>query len=495
MVRDLRPTTPNHAGSDAMAVEALALKAPLCVDLDGTLIRSDLLLESFVLLIKRNPLYLFLVPLWLLRGKAVLKAEISARVTLKAAALPYNTEFVDWLRAQRASGRSLWLCTAANERLAGAVAEHVGLFDGVLASDRTVNLAGSAKGSLLVERFGAGGFDYCGNEWRDLAIWRRGGGAIVVEGGARLEAEVARSNQVVRAFPRTARPLKSILRALRPHQWAKNVLVVVPLLAAHGAADPGSVGAALIAFIAFCLCASSVYLLNDLLDLEVDRAHARKSKRPFAAGDLSLLTGLLLAPLLLAAAVVIAAFLPPKFWLVLFTYYALTCAYSFALKGMILIDALSLAGLYTLRIIAGAAAVAVPLSFWLLLFSVFLFLSLAFVKRFAELESLRRQQRLRAAGRGYHVEDLFLLQSLGSASGYMSVLVLALYVNSPEIEVLYSRPKVVWILCVLMLYWISRVWMIAQRGLMHDDPVVFALKDRQSLGIALLAAGAVALAI
>jgi 4-hydroxybenzoate polyprenyltransferase len=260
-------------------------------------------------------------------------------------------------------------------------------------------------------------------------------------------------------------------------------------------ADPGALSAALLAFVAFSLCASSVYLLNDLLDLEADRAHPRKSKRPFAAGDLSLLAGLTLAPILLAAAVLTAAFLPPKFWLVLATYYAFTCAYSFVLKGMVLIDALALAGLYTLRIIAGSAAVAVPLSFWLLLFSVFLFLSLAFVKRFAELDSMRRQQRLRAAGRGYHVEDLSLLQSLGTASGYLSVLVLALYVNSPEVEVLYSHPKVIWMLCVLLLYWISRVWMIAQRGRMHDDPVVFALKDRQSLGVGVLAAAAVALAI
>jgi len=277
--------------------------------------------------------------------------------------------------------------------------------------------------------------------------------------------------------------------------WAKNVLICVPLLAAHRLSDPGSILAALLAFVAFSLCASSVYLVNDLLDLEADRAHSRKSKRPFACGDLSLLTGLLVAPCLLIAAVIVAAFLPQKLWLVLGTYYTLTCAYSFALKGLVLIDALALAGLYTLRIIAGSAAVAVPLSFWLLLFSVFLFLSLAFVKRFAELDSLRRQNRLRALGRGYHIEDLSLLQSLGTASGYLSVLVLALYINSPEIESLYSRPKVIWTLCVLMLYWISRVWMTAQRGQMHDDPVVFALKDVQSIGIGVLAAVTVFLAV
>jgi 4-hydroxybenzoate polyprenyltransferase/phosphoserine phosphatase len=478
-----------------VAEAAPVITAPLCVDLDGTLVLTDLLLESLVLLIKRNPLYVFVVPFWLLRGKSVLKAEIAARVTLNPAALPYNKEFLGWLQSQRAAGRSLWLCTAANQRLAEGVASHLGLFDGVLASDHSVNLSGEAKAAQLVERFGERGFDYCGNERKDLAIWRRARGAVVVQGGARLEQDAAGLSQVVRTFSTRTRPLRAMIRALRPHQWAKNVLILVPLLAAHRVSDPGSMLAGLLAFVAFSLCASSVYLVNDLLDLEADRAHPRKSKRPFAAGDLSLLAGLALAPCLLAVAVIIAAFLPQKFWLVLGTYYALTCAYSFGLKGLVLVDALALAGLYTLRIIAGSAAVAVPLSFWLLLFSVFLFLSLAFVKRFAELEGLRRQQRLRAAGRGYHVEDLSLLQSLGTAAGYLSVLVLALYINSPEIEPLYSRPKVIWILCVLMLYWISRVWMMAQRGLMHDDPVVFALKDRQSLGIGLLAAITVALAV
>jgi len=232
-----------------------------------------------------------------------------------------------------------------------------------------------------------------------------------------------------------------------------------------------------------------------LLDLEADRAHPRKSKRPFAAGDLSIGVGLAMVPGLLALAVAIAIFLPPRFAEVLATYFALTTAYSFYLKRFMLIDALALAGLYTLRIIAGAAAVDVPLSFWMLLFSVFLFLSLAFVKRFAELNDLRRQNGLQAAGRGYRVEDLSVLQSLGSAAGYLSVLVLALYINSPEIGVLYHRPKLVWMLCILMLYWINRIWMMAQRGAVHDDPVLFALKDRQSLAIGLAAAITVALAV
>lgn len=289
--------------------------------------------------------------------------------------------------------------------------------------------------------------------------------------------------------------MRPLLRAMRPHQWAKNMLLLVPLLAAHRVADVAALGAGLVGVVAFSLCASSMYVLNDLLDIEADREHPRKSARPFACGELSVAAGLPLAAALLAAAVLISLTLPLKFLQVLGTYCALALAYSCVLKRFLLVDALALAGLYTLRIIAGAAATAVPLSFWLLLFSVFLFLSLAFVKRYAELEALRRQQRLRASGRGYHVEDLPVLLTFGTTSGYLSVLVLALYINSPEIQALYQRPRVVWGLCVLLLYWISRVWVTAQRGGMHDDPVLYALQDRVSLGVGVLAAITVMVAI
>jgi 4-hydroxybenzoate polyprenyltransferase/phosphoserine phosphatase len=480
-----------------MAVNARRLTPPLCVDLDGTLIRSDLLLESLLLLLKRNPLYLFATVMWLLRGgKARLKAEIASRVTLNPAALPYNSDLIAWIRAERATGREVWLCTAANERLAAQVAEHVGLFDGVLASDPRNNLAGERKAEQLVERFGKGEFDYCGNEQRDLAIWRCARSAIVVNGSTALERQADAEVTVDRVFPATGgKTYRAIVRALRPHQWAKNVLVLVPLFTAHLLGDLTALGCALAGLIAFCLCASSVYLINDMLDLEADRGHPRKSQRPFACGDLSIATGLMLVPVLMGAAALIAAFLPGKFQLCLAAYYVLTFGYSIKLKRILLLDAVALAGLYTLRIIAGAGAATVALSFWLLLFSVFLFLSLAFVKRYAELDSLRRQQKLQALGRGYRVEDLAVLQSFGTAAGYLSVLVLALYINSPEIQPLYARPKVIWTLCVLMLYWISRVWMTAHRGGMHDDPVVYALRDRVSLGIGLLAVITVAIAI
>jgi 4-hydroxybenzoate polyprenyltransferase len=286
-----------------------------------------------------------------------------------------------------------------------------------------------------------------------------------------------------RVLPSWSDKARALFRALRLHRWAKNSLILVAPFTAHRVNDLPTVSASLIAVAAFCLCASSAYLLKDLLDLEAGRAAPCKSNRSIAAGILSRSTVYVLVASLLFLAFAISLLLPRSFTAVLASYYALTTSYSFALQRFVLLDALTLAGLYALRIVSGAVAVGVSLSFWMLLFSMFLFLSLAFLKRFAELDVLRRQGRLDTIGRGYEVTDLPVLQSLGSSAGYLSVLVLALYIHSPEVESLYRRPRVIWGLCLLLLFWISRIWMIAQRGGMHDDPVVFALKDRVSLGI------------
>lgn len=458
-----------------------ASNRPLAVDLDGTLIHSDVLLESFLLLIKRNPLYLLLVPLWLLKGKAALKQAIASRVQLNPAALPYNQAFVAWLREQKAAGRPVWLCTASDRSLADAVAQHLGVFDGVLASDGQLNLSGRNKGKALADRFGAKGFDYCGNAPVDLAVWREAAGAVVVSNSSSLLKAAAAEAPVQAQFAGAKGGLRVWLKALRVHQWAKNGLVLVPLLAAHELGNLALLGQALLGLVAFSLCASSVYLLNDMLDLESDRQHHSKCRRPFAAGQLSLLAGLAAAPLLLAAAAVLAWWLPDRFIAVLAIYYVATLAYSFVLKRMVMVDVLALAGLYTIRIVAGSAATGIELSFWLLIFSIFIFLSLAIVKRYAELFAMREQGKDSAKGRGYEVADMSLLQSLGTAAGYLSILVLGLYINTPDKALLYANPKYMWLLVPIMLYWISRVWMQTHRGKMHDDPLVYALKDPISL--------------
>jgi len=467
---------------------------PLCVDLDGTLVRTDLLLESVLALLKRNPLYLFALPLWLLKGRAHLKCEVARRVRVDMAGLPYDRRVLNLLETERGR-RPLVLCTASDQVLAEAIAQHLGCFDKVMASDGSCNLSGRRKAGALVEAYGERGFDYAGNEARDLAIWRHARRAYVVNAGDGLAARASRVSEVADVLPRERAGLRTWLKALRVHQWLKNVLVFVPLLAAHMLLQPSAAGHAIAAFVIFGVCASGVYVLNDLLDLGVDRAHPRKRERPFAAGRLPLSAGLVMAPLLTVAAFAAAYALSPRFALVLLGYYALTLAYSLRLKQIAMLDVLVLAGLYTLRIIAGSVAIATGLSFWLLAFSMFLFLSLALLKRYTELVVQRDAGEAQAQGRGYATSDASMLATLGGASGYLSVLVLALYIDSAASAALYRYPQWLWLMCPLLLYWISRVWIIAHRGAMHDDTVVFAVTDNVSRVVLVLGALVALLAI
>jgi 4-hydroxybenzoate polyprenyltransferase len=468
---------------------------PLFVDLDGTLVKTDLLLESLLVLIKLQPWTVVLLPLWLLRGRAFLKAEIARRVDVAVETLVYDDGLVARLRAQRDAGRALVLATASNFKYATAIAQHVGVFAAVLASDDTRNLKGDRKLAAILAFTNGGAFDYAGNEAADLPIWRKARNAICVD----TPASVVRA---VRAFtvpdemtrPKRSLP-RSLVHAVRVHQWAKNTLVFVPILAAHRIGDLAADLRVATAFAAYNLCASSVYVFNDLTDLRSDRLHPRKRKRPFASGDLALVHGLLLSAGLLATSAAIAiAVLPRPFLIVLATYYASAMAYNFAAKEQPVWDVILLAGLYVLRVVAGAAAVPVALSFWLLAFSGFVFLSLALAKRYAEMHTLHKLGRAHAPGRGYLADDMPVLQSMGVSGGYLAVLVMALYINSPEVPALYARPYALWAICPLLLFWISRIWVKTHRGQMHDDPVVFALRDRISLAVGALAIGCVAAA-
>lgn len=467
---------------------------PLCVDLDGTLIRSDLLLESALTLLAARPWTIFVMPGWLLKGKAYLKKQIAERVELDPATLPYNQEILTWLGEQRAR-RDVVLCTASDIKLARQVAAHTDLFDDVIASDGDTNLSGANKARILIDRYGDKAFDYIGNAPVDLAVWKHARAALVVEHTHALSSAAARVSFVEKRFETKRGGLKEWARALRLHQWIKNTLVFLPLLASHRILDVPAVLATLLAFLCFGLCASSVYLTNDLLDLPSDRQHHRKRHRPFAAGTLPLVAGPMLAFLLLISGLGLSFLVSRPFAAVLLGYYLLTTAYSIRLKRIMMLDVVLLATLYTTRILAGIAAIHAKPSFWLLAFSMFIFLSLAMVKRYVELLGLQAKGKVMASGRGYDVDDIPLIQSMGSSSGYMAVLVLALYVDSAASMQLYTHPHYLWLLCPLLLYWISRTWAIAHRGVMHDDPVVFAVMDPASRVLGLIAATIVLLAI
>ncbi|MCU0785480.1 MAG: UbiA family prenyltransferase [Verrucomicrobia bacterium] len=452
-------------------------QVPLAVDLDGALIRTDMMWESLARLLRENPLSALASPLWLLRGRAHFKQQLATRVRVDAVSLPYHEEFLDWLRDEKRAGRKLVLATASDIEMARPVAQHVGLFDEVLASDGTTNLRDNAKLTALTQKFGARGFDYAGNSSPDLAIWSGSREAIVVNASGGLAQKASARTKVGRVFPATSSITAALLKSLRPHQWLKNLILLVPVLTAHKLSDPHALTNAALAILSFCLCASAVYLSNDILDLEADRHHPTKRNRPFASGLLPLQFGLFGAPVLLLAALIVALTLSWNFAAVGLLYFALASGYSLRLKQVALLDVFVLAGLYTLRLIAGHVATGIAYSPWLLVFSMFIFLSLALLKRFLELKSLRQQNRHEIKGRGYTAADLELVTTLGLVSGYLAVLVMALYVNSEQVRVFYAHPLRLLLVCPMLLFWVSRVWFLAHRGQVHDDPTAFALKD------------------
>jgi 4-hydroxybenzoate polyprenyltransferase/phosphoserine phosphatase len=464
------------------------LSKPIVVDLDGTLIRSDVLVESGFAFLRSAP-HRFYEPLaWLARGgKAVLKSHLAKSTHIDVAVLPYDGQLIEWLHEARKAGHPLVLATASHERFAREIADHLGLFDRVFATNETVNLSSHRKRDALVAAYGEKGFDYVGNSHDDVPVWEAADRAYLVNPLTGVERAARKNGNVERVFESRASNTRVWAKSLRLHQWLKNLLIFVPLLAGHFMGDPVRVMHALLAFLTFGMCASSVYLLNDLLDLEDDRHHPVKRKRPLASGAMPLHHGLALTPVLLVTAFVVASlFLPWRFVAVLGGYYVLTLAYSMVLKRRVMVDVVVLAGLYTVRIVAGTAAIGAHLTFWLLAFSMFIFLSLALVKRYAELHSMKERGLVKTRGRGYVASDLSLISSLGTSSGYLAVLVLALYIQDRGTTALYRHPQIIWLACPLLLYWISRTWIIAHRGGMHDDPIVFAAKDRTSLAVVAL---------
>lgn len=467
----------------------------LVVDLDGTLVHTDLLIESAFMLARERPQDLIRLPGWLKRGKATLKEEIAARAELDVVHLPYNRELVDHLAAEKQRGRRLVLATAANHRYADQVAEHLQLFDDVLSSDAHTNLTGDNKLAAIRQRLGDAPFDYAADHDDDRPIWAAARETILVGAQPATDRWASNETTVSKRIPRQPGGLRTWVKAMRVYQWAKNLLIFVPLLASHQMAGGHALLAAVLAFIAYGALASSVYLLNDLIDLGDDRRHPNKRYRPLASGALPVAHGVLAIPILLLVAVVITLFLPPLFAAVLAIYYGVTLAYSLALKRIVLIDVLTLAALYTLRLIAGGVATGIPLSFWLLALSMSIFLSLAMAKRCAELR-LMQAGETEGGGRGYAASDLGALESLGTAAGYASVVILALYINSPDITHHYRHPTLFWLLCPVVLYWISRIWLQTMRGHMTDDPIVFAARDTGSrICVALGAVIAVAAAL
>jgi len=452
------------------------MSAVLVVDLDGTLLRTDAAWETLLELVRCRPWRLLLLPLWLLRGRSYAKLRLAQEASLDVRSLPYDEELLQWLKLERQRGRRLILATAAAAPIAHAVAEHLRIFDAVLCSNSEQNVRGTQKLQALRALLQGQPFEYVGNSPVDGPLWRAAARAHVV-GPRWLARWVQQRASLGRHFHRTVR-LRDMVALLRVHQWVKNVLVFVPLVLAHRM-ELSLWGQAAAAALALSLWASALYVWNDLLDLPADRAHPRKRQRPIASGRIPIWLALSVIPFLLGGGWGIALHLPEGFQLALLGYGAGSAAYSLWLKRLALVDVLMLSSLYTLRVLAGGWATGVPLSGWLLTFSVFLFVSLGFLKRYVELHTMQPDER-----RGYRRGDERLLYSFGSASGYLAVLVLLLYLNSPDVLRLYSHPRWLWLSSPLLLYWIAYLWLRAHRREMSDDPVVFVLRDRISYAIA-----------
>lgn len=459
------------------------MSRPLVVDLDGTLLRSDMLIESMLGYLKQDRASLLQLPLWLLKGKAPLKEQLASRVRIDVTSLPYNKEVLSFLRHARSEERHIVLATATHRIYAEQIAHHLGLFNQIIATAGSRNISSRTKRDRLVEQFGEKGFDYIGNSHDDLPVLESAQKAYLSDPDRGVTSKATKAGNIERIFTSRQTRLKAWIRALRPHQWLKNLLIFIPVLANHQVLNLTMLLQALLAFALFSMTASSGYLFNDLLDLESDRHHPRKRLRALASGELPLQLGIVSAPLLfITAALVSMMLMPVPFSISLAAYYVLTVAYSRFLKSQMGIDTIALAGLYTVRIIAGAYACGLVPTFWILAFSLFLFLSLAMVKRYAELVDARSKGKTeQTRGRGYFPADLEIIANLGSSSGYLSVLVLALYIQDPRTLVMYRTHELIWLACPILLFWISRMWMITHRGQMHDDPVLFAIRDRVSL--------------
>ena len=468
---------------------------PLVVDLDGTLLRTDLLHESAVRAVVRAPRAALSAVPSLLRGdRAALKRRLAVAAPVDPEALPFRDEVVAYLREEKAHGRRLVLATAADELLARPVVERLGLFDELLASDGRRNLGGEVKRAKLVSRFREKGFDYVADRRTDLPVFRSARKAVLVGPGVRLRAEVeAAGTPVAALLPDEGPKARTFLSAIRARQWIKNLLVFVPLVTAH-VSGPAAIRAAALAFVALSLLASAVYLLNDLADLPADRRHSTKRARPIASGRLPIRTAVALVPLLLAGAIAVTLTLPPGARLVLLAYLGATTLYTLLLKRKVLVDVFTLAFLYTLRVLLGGAATGVLVSPWLLAFSVFFFLSLAFVKRASELVSLKDRGLGSAAGRDWRAVDAATVPVLGATGGYLSAVVLAIYIHSDVTKRLYAHPGWLWLLVPILLYWVSRLWVLVGRGEMGEDPVLFAARDAVTWGLAAATAAVLLLA-
>ena len=449
------------------------------MDLDGTLIRTDSLWEALVRVARTSPRALFGLLVLLRHGKAAFKKAALTLAAINVESLPYRPELLRFLKREKSFRRRLVLITGSDQAFADRVNEHLHLFDEVIGSRPGVNLIAHNKRDELVKRYGKKGFVYIGDSAHDVPVWEEAAAGIAI-GCSRYRINRLRSKGLrLTGRKDKSSKLLSLLRALRCHHWVKNVLVFLPIILAGQFANVRDWVLALTAGAALSIVASGTYLLNDVFDLEADRRHPTKRFRPLAAGTMPIPVALALIPFLLLAGLGLAACVSLDCMMLSAGYVILTVLYSVRLKRIPILDVTFLAALYCFRVFLGGQATGIAISRWTMLFCIFTLLSLALLKRFTELR-LAEATGSTDFGRGYRVDDASILGTFGITSGYLGALVFALYLMSPDVSLEYSRPDLLWMVCPLLVYWVSRIWLMAQRGVMHWDPVEFAARDKAS---------------
>jgi 4-hydroxybenzoate polyprenyltransferase len=455
---------------------------PLCVDLDYTLLTTDILAEQIVQFIRKNPLNILKILWFLLFGKHNLKAKLNEEIGISPEALPFRKETLDFLTAEKKKGRKLVLITASLFQIGERVNEYLGIFDEVYGTRNNTNLRGKNKAKFLVETFGEKGFDYLGDSWHDIPIWKKANKSFIVSNLPILIRKVAKFKNFGGQIRVPKISLKAIVKQLRAHQWTKNLLVFIPMIMAHSFAQE-KLTLALIAFFAFCLIASSVYVLNDIFDLQSDRKHPNKMKRPLASSLITINQSIILVSLPLLLGLFLSFSISSQFLLIAILYILINLLYSLYFKGIYLVDIFLLTFFYSIRIYAGGIATQTPVSKWLLAFSVFFFLSLASLKRYAEVVNLNALSTNIRLDRPYTLSNSILTLLIGVASAFASVLVFILYINSDVVVQFYKNPKFLWLLAFALLYWLLFLWNLANKGKMHYDPIIEALTNKISIAI------------
>jgi 4-hydroxybenzoate polyprenyltransferase/phosphoserine phosphatase len=470
----------------------------LFVDLDGSLIPTDLLHEAFLDLLMTRPLSAVATLDALRHGRLAFKRALGQRYSMNPALLHYRSSVIEIIRRFQEKKIPVILLSASLDSWVKRIARHLGIFDAALGSDQE-NLKGSAK-LQVIHKLGYRHFGYIGDHEADHPVWKECKLAIAVNPTrvTRRFLSTEQKESTLKEFQiiEDRKSLMQLMSAtLRLHQWAKNLLLALPFIAARQTLNLDTSFRFMLAFLAFSLVASGIYVLNDLSDRHTDRLHPTKKRRPIAAGEISIPAALALAFLLPVSGLLLAWSISTGFQVLLGIYIIANLAYSFLLKRTPMLDVVILSGMYSLRIFAGGEATHTPVSYWLLVFSTFFFMGLALLKRYTEVSSLLLSD-LKAdfSGRGYLSSDTLLLFGLGLGCSVASVLVFSLYLNSPQVSNLYSNPAYLWFLIPMLLYWNGRTWLLAVRKMVHDDPVIFALRDRVSWLIAFLAMGILAAA-